>query len=267
MSVLSTCRLLFGRAIRLPLRLVPRDWQIPIFAGPARGMKWIAGSANAGHWLGRFELQTRRVFQGEIVPGNVVYEVGAFVGNYTLQASALVGPTGRVIAFEPSPRNLALLKEHLRINAITNVTLVEAAVGERSGSTAFSVDASRPALSRPADDGTARVAMVSLDDFSQTPGAPLPDLIKIDVVGTELGVLKGATHLLKSHHPPLIMRIHSFDLNPAWTTVLRDLGYDVTPFEGKDFGVYGGVLAKMRSSTSRVPSGSLRNVPDNDRDG
>lgn len=141
-------------------------------------------------------------------------------------------------------KSLSFLKEHLRINRITNVTVIEEAVGEHSGTISFRVDSKRPSLSVPADDGEVRVPMVSLDDFIQRKGVPLPDLIKIDVVGSEMGLLKGAVGLLKSHHPPLILRIHSYDLNPPWTTFLRELGYHLMPTEHADFAASGCVLAR-----------------------
>lgn len=244
MAIFPTPDTFLGRVIRLPLRLVRPEWQVPILTGRARGLKWIAGSGNAGHWLGTFDPGTRRVFENAVVPGSVVYEIGAFIGYYTLHASVLVGRTGQVFAFEPSAKSLSFLKEHLRINHVTNVTVIDEAVGEQSGTVSFRVDSKSPSLSRPADDGEVRVPMVSLDDFIQRKGVPLPDLIKIDVVGSEMGLLKGAVGLLKSHHPPLILRIHTYDLNPPWTALLRELGYDLTPFEHADFSAPGCVLAR-----------------------
>ncbi len=252
MSARSATKAFLRRAIRLPLRLVQPDWRIPILAGPSRGLKWIAGSATHGHWLGTFDLATRRVFEREVVPGSVVYEMGAYVGYYTLQASVLVGPRGRVFAFEPSRQSLSFLRRHLLINHITNVTVVEAAVGEYSGTTPFWVNVERPSISRPSDNGSERVAMVSLDDFIRSQDVPLPDLIKIDVVGSEPGLLKGAKELLETHHPTLILRVHSFDLDPPWPSMLREMGYEVIPFEGRDFSSIGGILA-TRSSTQADP--------------
>jgi FkbM family methyltransferase len=236
-------RTILGKLLRLPLRLIRPEWQIPILTGRARGLKWIAGSGNAGHWLGTFDAGSCRVFGQAVAPGSIVYEIGAFVGYYTLQASLLVGPTGRVFAFEPSPDSLTVLRQHLAINHITNVTVIEAAVGERSGKVAFRIDGRRPWLSGPSDTGETGVQMVSLDEFIQREGVPLPDLVKIDVVGSEMDLLRGAVRLLASRHPPLIMRIHTYDLDPPWTDFLSQLGYKVTPFERADFSGPGGVTA------------------------
>ena len=67
----------------------------------------------------------------------MVFDIGAHVGFYTLLSSILVGPNGHVYAFEPLPRNLKYLKEHLRINKITNVHVFELAVSNLSGEGQF----------------------------------------------------------------------------------------------------------------------------------
>jgi FkbM family methyltransferase len=176
----------------------------------------------------------------------VVYEVGGFVGYYTLHASVLVGSQGKVFAFEPSPRNLPWLKEHVRINHLTNVTVIEVAVGELSGTAAFRLEGD-PCLSHPAGEGDVRVQMIALDDFIRQEGVPKPDFMKIDVVGSEMGVLNGAKDLLARYHPTLFMHVHTFDLNPPWVGWLEDRGYHLEPIGHKGYGTPGGVLARWPS--------------------
>lgn len=247
MSPFPTSRTLIGRVVRMPLRVVRPTWQVPILSGTARGKQWIAGSGNAGHWLGTFEQPICRVFRSLIRPGMVVYEMGAYIGYYTLQASVLVGDSGHVYAFEPSPRNLPVVRRHLLINRTQNVTLTDVAVGERSGTASFREDTVNSALDRPIESGPLEVPIITLDEFVARPGIRPPDLLKIDVVGSEHGVLRGASELLRSRGPILLMRIHSFDLNPPWIAELRDLGYDPVPFEAADFGSRGGLVARRSS--------------------
>ena len=111
-----------GRVLRFPLRLLPPETIVPILQGRLRGKRWIVGSGNHGCWLGSYEYEKRRAFEQTISAGNIVFDVGAHVGFYTLLASTLVGPTGRVVAFEPAPRNLRYLKEHLRLNRFGRFT-------------------------------------------------------------------------------------------------------------------------------------------------
>ena len=87
---------LLGRMLRLPFRLIPTNAQMRILQGHLRGKKWIAGSGNHGYWLGSYEYQKQRIFSEEIRPGDVVYDLGANVGFYSLLASFLVGPKARL---------------------------------------------------------------------------------------------------------------------------------------------------------------------------
>jgi len=117
-----------GKVLRLPLKLIPGGTILPILQGNLKGKKWIVGSSNHGCWLGTYEFAKQRLFSETIREGSVVYDIGAHVGFYTLLASVLVGPKGKVVAFEPLPRNIYYLKKHLRLNQCKNVILVEAAV-------------------------------------------------------------------------------------------------------------------------------------------
>ncbi len=111
---------LLGRMLRLPFRLIPTNAQMRILQGHLRGKKWIAGSGNHGYWLGSYEYQKQKIFSEEIRPGDVVYDLGANVGFYSLLASFLVGPKGRVYSFEPLPSNLEFLRNHLALNKVSN---------------------------------------------------------------------------------------------------------------------------------------------------
>ncbi|HWZ58637.1 MAG TPA: FkbM family methyltransferase, partial [Gemmatimonadaceae bacterium] len=121
----------------MPLRVVPRERPVPILGGPLRGWRWIPAAASHGCWLGTFERAEQDVFARTVRPGDVVYDLGANVGFYTLLAARLAGPTGRVVAFEPVPRNLGYLRRHIALNQCENVTVVAAAVSDRSGTARF----------------------------------------------------------------------------------------------------------------------------------
>ncbi len=125
-----------GKFFRYPLRLIPSTMRLPILQGTLKGKQWIVGSGQHGCWLGSYEHDKQQLLAKSIAAGSVVFDLGSHAGFYTLLASSLVGPKGKVVAFEPMPQNLSYLKEHLRLNQITNVTVIEAAVSDRNG-TAF----------------------------------------------------------------------------------------------------------------------------------
>ena len=105
-----------GRLLRLPLRLLPAGAVVPILSGPLRGRRWVVGAGPHGYWLGTYEADKQRLLQTLLREGDCFFDVGANVGFFTLLASALVGRSGRVVAFEPLPQNLAFLRRHLLLN-------------------------------------------------------------------------------------------------------------------------------------------------------
>jgi len=222
-----------GRAARLPLRLIPGGATMRVLQGPLKGAKWIAGSHTHGCWLGSYELDKQRLFAEHVRQGDAVWDIGANVGFYTLLASRLVGPTGRVIAFEPSPRNLHYLREHVARNRLPNVTVFDAAVGERPGRVAFD-ESPGPAMGK-VGAGSITVPLVSVDDLVATGKAPPPTLLKVDVEGAEAMVLRGALDALRtSPRPKVFLATHGPSVHKECTDILRSAGYALLPLSGPD---------------------------------
>src|SRR5260370_34744466 len=94
-------RFAFRRALRAPLRLLPRRLAIRIRQGPAQGMNWIVGAGIHDHWLGTYERDKQSAIVRFAKAGMTFYDVGAHAGFYTLTFSRLTGAAGRVYAFEP----------------------------------------------------------------------------------------------------------------------------------------------------------------------
>src|SRR5450755_3080976 len=128
-----------GKVLRSPLRLIPSSTVVPILQGPLRGKKWIVGSSTHGCWVRSYEYAQQTVFAQSLSPEGVVYDLGASVGFYSLLAGALVGPAGRVYAFEPLPRNVAYLRKHVALNRLENCFVFEAAVADSDGSRVFTL--------------------------------------------------------------------------------------------------------------------------------
>lgn len=103
-----------GRALRLPLRLLPAGAAVPVMSGPGAGLKWIIGSGPHSCWLGINERRRRKPLARLLRPGAVFFDVGANVGSYTLLGARLVGDHGRVVAFEPLPENVRFLQRLIR---------------------------------------------------------------------------------------------------------------------------------------------------------
>lgn len=169
--------------------------------------KWAVSS---GIWL----PNPFRILIGlTLRPGDIFIDVGANVGWMTEMGAVLVGANGSVISFEPSPSTMNLLRRRVERLALRNVTLVQAAVGEQSGQlTLYEYDENYGGASglRPGGwIGHQHVAetlvdLATLDDFVTSRRIESIRLIKIDVQGAEIDVLRGASRLLASERPPVL---------------------------------------------------------------
>jgi FkbM family methyltransferase len=138
----------------------------------------------------------RRFFETAIAPGQTVVDVGANQGIFSLLFSRLVGPDGRVFALEPEPTLFSALDENCQLNAATNVTRLRTAAGATRSDgvlhcSRFNRGDNRlsPSLKGPA----VPVEIVPLDEIVLTESV---GLVKIDVQGYELHVVKGMQAIL-----------------------------------------------------------------------
>jgi FkbM family methyltransferase len=137
-----------------------------------------------------------RAFKTAVQPGSIVCDVGANAGAYTVLFAQWVGPAGHVYAFEPDGRALEGLTTHLRLNGVADwTTASSAAVLDRHGPASLVVTdspgGSRVASGLKVGDRGSSVQAVSIDHVCGERGV-VPDVIKIDVEGAELFVLRGA---------------------------------------------------------------------------
>lgn len=146
-----------------------------------------------------------------VKPGMTVLDIGAHRGLHSIVLSKRVGRRGRVVAFEPSARNVKRLKLHLRMNLCRNVEVRECALGDRDRrETLYEVPANSVLNSlRPPDTGlTANPTTVQskrLDDMLHGSRIRHVDFLKLDVEGGELAVFEGAPQLLANRPRPVIL--------------------------------------------------------------
>jgi FkbM family methyltransferase len=198
---------------------------------------------------GAYEPASMLAFQRFLFPGAVFLDIGANVGVYTLVSSRLVGAAGHVYSFEPSSRERTTLERNLAINDCGNVSVIPAAVSDRSGTGALRIAAGQfrgqntlaPSFGFSAVQlaGIESVPLVSLDGLWQERKLRRPDVVKIDAEGHELRVLRGALALLRDAMPVVVFEINDTLLQASDATrdaveaVLRGLGYSLfRPDEG-----------------------------------
>ncbi|MEX5637539.1 FkbM family methyltransferase [Parafrankia sp. FMc2] len=173
------------------------------------------------------------VFAAVLRPGDCCYDVGANIGVYTLWAAGLVHDVGEVHAFEPVPRTMAVLRALVGQNRLQNVRPSPVAVGSAVGNVGLQTTRNASGLAHVVDDAVPDVttAMTTLDTYSTE--NRVPALIKIDVEGFELDVLRGAEELLRTSRPAILLEVVPSHLARRGTNskelvgFLRELNYTI----------------------------------------
>jgi len=182
-------------------------------------------------------------------PGMGLVDVGAFCGYYTLLFSYLTGHAGTVYAFEPHPETFQYLTHNISHNHRANIVAVNMAVGQESGHDYLALHRwpdHHWVVSRSGPGLTIQVRTVTLDDFFEARGWPRVDLVKVDVEGAELSVLRGMREVCR-RNPQLrvIMEVDQPNLRRAGTTwaevaaTLRTLGFHAGRVIEQDLRLFG----------------------------
>ncbi len=199
-------------------RVFPR---LPIVLRVFPGVWWIAqDDAVSDQLFAGFEYSERQFLQRLLEPGMTVLDIGAHAGLYTIVASKLVGTSGRVISFEPSPREGRRLRRHLWLNRCRNVTVADVALGEKEGhGDLLIVDGKETGCnSLHPGEGIAgdpiRVRVRRLDDCRNEGMFTIVDVIKMDIEGGELSALRGARAVFQTVRPVLLCEVEEARLAP-----------------------------------------------------
>jgi FkbM family methyltransferase len=210
--------------------------------------RFMLNDLNAGRL---YESETSQFLGAVLGAGDTFIDVGAHVGYFSMLAAALVGPTGRVISFEPDTSNYAHLLEHVERNSAPQVMPVPMAVGSEARVAEFFVNddndgghglwnvGEHPFNQRTREARrTRKVFLTTLDDFIGPNATRKVKAIKIDAEGSEVAVLAGARKLLEQHAVPFVVaEINRFALNAMGTSetdlraFMTSLGYETYLFQ------------------------------------
>jgi len=161
-----------------------------------------------------------------IEPGDVLLDVGASMGVYSIPAAYSVGSTGRVVAVDADESKIARLRGNARLNGVFDrVETVVALADERS---------------------VPELGLLSLDDLFLSHQQPEPTLIKIDVDGPELQVIRGLQSTLRSNRRLRLLQIELCESNRELVDYLGDLSFKMVAFEthaSRDVALLGGATA------------------------
>ena len=157
--------------------------------------------------LGTYERAEMRFLLSRLRPGQTFVDVGSHIGYVALPVAKTVGPTGHVFCFEPTPDTFQILRTNVERNALTNVTLLQAAAADRDGQARLACSEDSVMWNSLAQPGVRylHVTTRSLDSVMIEAGWPSIAGVKIDAEGTEWSVLCGAEQLLKRNPSAFLM--------------------------------------------------------------
>lgn len=258
-----------SRAALSSIRVATRMWPLPFGKGvPAHlgafatrigllGSEWY--EFRPGLWM---ELNSRDLVQQTILldglwdealtgliettlkPDDVFVDVGAHVGYFTLLASRQVGPAGSVLSIEPNPVALEQLRRNVERSHLRNVQVAHTACGDSHDAVRLYLhtesNSSMASLSPDNATGGAAVDVpcTTLDDLGKDRGITRVTLVKIDVEGAELSVLRGMERILREMRPVIVLEmephlLEGFGTSPdSLRMFLAAHGYHVAPLGG-----------------------------------
>jgi FkbM family methyltransferase len=185
---------------------------------------------------GVLEPGVQEALRRHVRPGAVIYDVGANIGFFSLLTARLAGPDGRVEAFEPVPTSAAAVRANAALNGLSTITVHQVAVSDHGGVGELLVPFER-GWAHLADRGwhpnTRRrldVQLIALDEQITRGAFPPPDVVKIDVEGSEIAVLRGLTQTLRSGNVTIVCELH--ETNAEVLELMNELGYLLRNLDG-----------------------------------
>lgn len=207
------------------------------------GHKMSLNSYNASYFmLGEYEPETTKTFKSLIKKGDVVVDVGANIGYYTLLSARAVGNKGKVFSFEPDLMNYSLLEKNVEINGYKNIVLVKKAVSDKNSIERFYINSPNTnslIFSEDQSEKSINVETIKLDDYFNDNKIKIIKLVKLDIEGAEALALNGMKKLIRENkiisiiteYNPLFLRKQNINPNTFIKEII-DSGFEIKVIEG-----------------------------------
>ena len=195
----------------------------------------------------QYEPKFWKMVMNDVHKGDVIADIGAYIGFYAVAFAKRTGRAGKVVAFEPDPSNFSALRENISLNKVeTRIELVNLAVADKKGQIKFSAEGNSISSVAPDNKPNAgkqiKVETVALDEYFENRKV---DIIKIDVEGYELQVLRGAKNILQrrdSAPRAVFIEVHPYAWDNFGSTdkeivsLLTEAGYKIIDVDGNSIG-------------------------------
>jgi len=228
-----------------------------VFKSSRLGISWTACAFPdllTRHMMfeGMYQQDVLVALRSVIKTGDVVFDVGGHHGLMAIVSSLATGATGRVVTFEPNPYARRYLETHLALNNVRNVAVESVALSDKNDVVSFYIQTGDVSWNSTIIEKFAghdsfsesiSVRTVTLDDYIAQSNV-VPDVIKIDVEGSEFLILNGARTLFREHKPVLIMEFNPLSASAAGRTIsnyvefFREHSYKLLVLKGDFLGNY-----------------------------
>jgi len=241
-SISGTFKFMINRAVRLLYKYINKEKYVNYnwFDSPLklRDIKFITvdGYIFTGYdrditYALRPEVSVLETVMRYVRDGITFIDVGAHIGGISIRVAKKVGK-GKVIAVEPDPRNFTYLLKNIELNNIRNIIPIMTALGSENGLARFKIfEESRLSTFTNIHDRDSKliteiyIPVMRLDELVRELEIDNVDIVKIDVEGAEVDVLKGAVETLRKHRPILIIEIHGEEQYINTRKILEDMNY------------------------------------------
>lgn len=210
--------------------------EIVVAAGDLKGYKVLLNlKKEKSRWLGTYEPELQAALKVFIKPGMTIYDVGANIGYVSLMLAHHAGGNGKIFAFEALPSNIERINRNIELNNLKNVTVVSAAVMDKSDPVTFyvhdSVGMGKAAGSagRFAEKYKDEITVegITLDEFVFVQRNPAPSVVKMDIEGGEVLALPGMNRVLREFHPVMLLELHGPESEQTAWEILTSQGYTI----------------------------------------
>jgi len=219
-------------------KLIKRDEVRSLYYLPKGYYLWLNDTGYIDKQIikkGVFEPASTKIIERIVKKGDVVIDIGANIGYYTVLLSKIVGASGKVIAFEPTQHFLNVLRKNIAANQIENVEICALGLSNKSEKLKIDIGPSSATLHSPvgfdAIIANEKISLTTLDTFVRQRVQEKIDFIKIDIDGHEPFFFEGAWETLERYSPIVIFEVsHLHYLKAgifAWDfyDILRSKGY------------------------------------------
>ena len=213
------------------------------------------------------EVDHKLMLERIVRPGMRIFDIGGNIGYYALMELTLLGGSGHLVAVEPVPENMALLKRNLRLNGYRDVPVVKAAVSDISSRKTFHLSRQsnlgtfHPVGSATLTGDTINVETTTIPMLAERFGPP--DLLRMDVEGHEVEILEGMLEdIRKGRYAPIVIfetHLHQYGEDHDMAAILKrlfELGYGVPLVSSSDLVAHrlkgGGYIPGERIATDAV---------------